>query len=280
MRQPTQHFCFRRSLIALAVLAALDTAYAEDTVQLPQPESSVSVGVAGVSGDNKDRTIFGLYNGMRKDDAYLLLDVDYLKRDDATGTWTTIQGRNLGLDTPELGFSMKKQGDWKISGNYNQIVKRDLRTINTADQGLGTATPTIVRLATPGTGSDVDLKLKREGLSFNAEKWFGRSLQLELNFKNEDKSGARFWARGYDCASYVCGTSTATAISQAAFVKNALLALPEPIDSTTKQFEARLNFNAEKLNLSAGYYGSFYINSNGNLTPTVPNSFNNGLGQA
>lgn len=280
MRQPTQHFGFPRSLVALAVLAACGTAHAEDAVQLPQPESSVSAGLAAVSGDSKDRTIFGQYNGMRKDDAYLLLDVDYLKRDDATGTWTSVQGRNLGLDTPELGFSMKKQGDWKISGEYNEIVKRDLRTINTADQGLGTTTPTIVRLATPGTGSDVDLKLKREGISFGAEKWFGRSLQLELNFKNEDKSGARFWARGYDCASYVCGTSTTTAINQAAFVKNALLALPEPIDSSIKQFDARLNFNADKLNLSAGYYGSFYTNRNGNLTPTVPNSFNNGLGQA
>ena len=62
------------------------------------------------------------------------------------------------------------------------------------------------------------------------------------------------------------------------FLKNAILMIPEPISSTIRQFDAKLNFHDEKLNLSAAYYGSFYTNSHGNITPTVPNSLYGGNG--
>jgi MtrB/PioB family decaheme-associated outer membrane protein len=54
--------------------------------------------------------------------------------------------------------------------------------------------------------------------------------------------------------------------------------IPEPFDSTIRQFEAKLNFHDEKLNMTAGYYGNIYTNSNGNITPTVPNSLYGGNG--
>jgi len=281
MKTTTQQFGTSQKIIALAILAVFGPANAADDVaELIKPASSIGVGAGAVSGNSSDRAIFGQYNGLREHNGVLQLDIDYLKRDDATGTWTTLQGRNLGLDNRELGASMQKQGDWKVTGEYSELVRRELRTINTADLGVGTTTPTVVRLATPGTGSDVNLQLKRIGLGLGVEKWFGPSLQFEASFKNEDKDGARFWGKGYDCASYVCGTSTATAMNQALFVKNAILMTAEPVNSNTRQFEAKLNFNDEKLKLSAGYYGSFFKNSNGNLTPTVPNSLNNGIGQA
>jgi MtrB/PioB family decaheme-associated outer membrane protein len=54
--------------------------------------------------------------------------------------------------------------------------------------------------------------------------------------------------------------------------------LPEPIDSTTRQFETKLNYFGERFALSAGYYGSFYANNNGALQPTILGNLNNGLG--
>ena len=48
---------------------------------------------------------------------------------------------------------------------------------------------------------------------------------------------------------------------------SAVLLLPEPIDSNHSQAELRLNYAGERLRLSGGYYGSFYSNSNGTLTP-------------
>lgn len=276
-----KRMALRQTSIALAVLAIYTPAHADDNeiAALIKPSSTVSVGVAGVSGNAADRGIFGQYSGMRNSDVYGLLDLDYITRDDASGTWMTLKALNLGLDTRELSFSREKQGDWKYTADYSELSRVNPRTINTGMTGAGTTTPTIVRLATPGSGTDIELKTERKAATLGFEKWISPGLQLEVNFKNEQKTGDRLWGRGYDCASYVCGSSTTTAMNQGAFVKNALLLLPEPIDSITRQIDAKANFHDEKLLITLGYYGSFYNNMNGNLTATVPNVFNNGLGR-
>ena len=266
-----------RTLIAAAALAAFGTAYAQDDelAKLTQLESSVGVGASVVSGDQGDRSIFGQYNGMREDRGYLNLDIDYITRDDATGTWTKVQGRNLGLDSRDLSFTMQKQGDWKFTGDYSELVHREIRTVNTGMIGVGSTTPTVVRLATPGSGTDQNLEMKRTGLGLAGEKWINSALQLQVNFKNEDKDGTRFWGRGYECTTGVCAT-TQNATNQ----RWAVLFLPEPVDSNIKQVEARLNYHTDKLFLSGGYYGSFYTNSNGNVQATVTAPLNGPTGLA
>lgn len=264
-----------QTIIALSVIAAFGPAHAEgdDVAQYIKPDSSVSVGLGAVNGDSRDRSIFGQYTGMRKESGYLLLDFDMVKRDDATGLWTIFDGRNLGLDNRELRFSQQKQGDWKYSVEYNEIVRHDPRTINTGLQGAGTTTPTVVRLTAPGTGQDLDLELKRKSVSLGAEKWLTPTLMFEASFKNEEKDGSRIFGRGYQCASYVCA-NTASATN----VATVLLMLPEPVNSSTKQFEAKLNYAGERLRVSTGYYGSFFTNSHGNLTASVPGILNNPFG--
>ncbi|GAO36506.1 hypothetical protein SCT_1914 [Sulfuricella sp. T08] len=277
MNTSKQHFGYSQKLMVLSVLAAFGPAHAEeDIAQYIKPDSSISAGLGVASGDSKDRAIFGQYSGMRQNDASLLLDFDIVKRDDATGLWTNFEGRNLGLDNRELRFSQNKQGDWKYSAEYNEITRHDIRTINTGLQGAGTTTPSVTLLGTPGTGSDLNLDLKRKSLSFGVEKWLTPTLQFEANFKNEDKDGARLFGKGFACsadwkAAGACSVST---------TQWALLMLPEPINSTTKQFETKLNFSGEKFMVSGGYYGSFFTNSNGSLTPTVPGTLNNPIGTA
>ncbi len=269
------------ALIAVAVLAAIGQARAQvsdEIKQLTEPESSVTVGLAGVSGDSRDRAQFGMFNGMRNDRGYLLLDIDYLRRDNATGTWASLQARNLGLDNREFAISMHKQGNWKIFGEYNEITRHSPFTVNTAMRDAGSTRPTVVPLAVPGSGSDLDFKLARKAASAGIEKWLTPSLQFEASFKNEDKTGVRMWGRGYDCAAFVCGSSTTAAINQANFLKNAILMMPEPINSTIRQFDAKLSFHNKKLNLTAAYYASFYTNANGNISPIVPNSLYGGNG--
>src|SRR5512132_2969193 len=159
---------YARSVLALAVLSALGAARAEDpsVAELTKPDSGfVSVGAAGVSGDSADRSLFGQYRGLRKDDAYFLLDFGYVKRDEATGTWTIVEGRNLGLDTRELRGSLERQGNWKIYGEYSELVRFYPRTINTSLQGAGTTTPVVTLLPVVGTGSNIDLKTERKKAS-------------------------------------------------------------------------------------------------------------------
>lgn len=277
MKTHQHHFHFSKSLLALAVLAAYAPAYADDAeiARLTQPESSITVGVGATNGNQDDRAVFGQYNGLRENKGTLQLDVDITKRDNAAGTTLILKGSNLGLDGRDLSFAYEKQGDWKIGADYSDLTHRELRTINTGLQGAGTTTPTVVRLATPGTGQDVNLKFKRVGMGLSAEKWISNNLQLEVSLRNEDKTGARTFGTGYACAAYVCNNAQNNTLKEQTW---ALLMLPEPVDSTTRQIEAKLNYHVQQLNVSAGYYGSFYNNANGSMQPTVPNVLNNPLG--
>ena len=114
-----------RTLIAASVLLAFGTAYAQDDdlARLTQLESSIGVGIGAVSGDQGDRSIFGQFNGMREDRGYLLLDIDYAKRDDATGTWTIVTAHDLGLDSRELGVTVNKQGGLFADEGQGQFVE-------------------------------------------------------------------------------------------------------------------------------------------------------------
>ena len=279
MRTLDRTMGFTTKLLALATLAAFGPAHAEDdaAADLAVPSSSVSVGAAGVSGDSKDRSLFGQYNGLRKDDAYLMLDFSYVKRDDATGTWTIAEGRNLGLDSRELRAMVNRQGDWKMFGEYWELTRYYPRTINTSLQGSGTTTPIVTLLPTTGTGNDLDLKTERKRATVGAEKWITPRFMVEATFTNEDKDGARIFGRGFTCPSGAAPPGVCTALATGAN-QFALLMLPEPIDSSTRQIEVKANYLGERLSVTAGYYGSFYVNNNGSLQPTISGNLNNGLG--
>ncbi|WP_136416652.1 MtrB/PioB family decaheme-associated outer membrane protein [Herbaspirillum sp. ST 5-3] len=272
MKISKEQFGLSQKVLVLAILAAFGPAHADDGInEYIKPDSSVRVGIGAVSGDSKDRALFGQYNGMRGDDYYGLVDVDINKRDDATGTWTKFRGSNLGLETRELGFGQQKQGDWKYSVEYGELIRNYQNTINTGMQGIGTDTPTVTSLTAPGTGRDVDLQTKRKAATLNFGKWISPNLQFEANFKNEDKDGARVFGRGLNCGTIsgfvhiFCGPGSSGGI----------LLLPEPINSTQRQAEARLTFTGEKFLISAAYNGSFYDNAFGSLRPTISgNLFN------
>jgi MtrB/PioB family decaheme-associated outer membrane protein len=274
-----QHHGFNKKVMVLAALAAFNPAYGaegDDIAQLTKPDSSANIGLGYASGDSKERAIFGQYNGLRNHSGSLLLDVDMINREDATGKWTTLEGRNLGLDDRELRFSQQLQGDWKYYLDYNQLTHKEIRTINTGMLGAGTTTPTVVRLSAPGSGTELNLGVKRESIGFGMEKWFAPSLQFELTAKNEDKDGARLFGKGFACSATWVTNGACTAST----TQWALLMLPEPINSTTRQIEAKLNFSSDKMLLTGGYYGSFYSNAYGRLAPNVPGTLNNPLGAA
>src|SRR5512139_1168886 len=125
-----------RKVLFLALLAAFGPAQAadEDVAAAINPNTAwASAGVGWASGD---RAFFGQYNGMRTQDVNALLDFLFIRRTD-DGLWTRSFGRNLGLDVLDLGFGQEKQGDWKYSLEYDQMVRRDPYTINTGMLGFG-----------------------------------------------------------------------------------------------------------------------------------------------
>jgi MtrB/PioB family decaheme-associated outer membrane protein len=260
-----------RTLVALAVAAAWSTVQAQDIGELTAPGgSSVSVGIGVASGDERDRARFGMFNGLRERDTSLLLGIRYEQPWSASGTGLKLEGRNLGLDNRDLSVVYRRIGEFKFNADYSEITRHDPRTVNTSMQGVGSTTPTVNPggvLIAPGSGQNYDFELKRRGISLGGEMWINRNLQAEVAFKNEEKDGERIFARGIQCTSgfAVCGTSTSTGF----------LLLPEPVDSTIRQIDAKLNYANGPLVLSGGYYGSFYINHVGSIAPTVNGPLSN-----
>lgn len=257
---------FRITALAAALTTCYGTALATDddekaalaavaaeVSRLTTPESSISVGIGNWTGDRHQQ---GIYDGMREGKAYGLLDITLVKRDNATGTWLSLEGRNLGLDTPELSAEWLRQGDIGVTLDYSRIQRDNPLTFITNLQGIGSTFQTVNGTAVPVSTRNVSLGTTRDLTQLGFYKNLMPKLDFKISFKNEKKEGARQWGQG-----------------------NSALFLTEPIDSTTQQLEATLAYAGEKLQMSGGYYGSWYNNANtvvlgsvaGTVTPlTLP----------
>lgn len=280
---------FQLAPVAAALVVAFGSVHAQQSDEVKDlitPSSSYSVGASGPVSDASNARRFIQYSGRSKD-GNIDVDLELIKRDDATGTWTSLVGRDLGLDTRELNFSRQKQGDWKYGVDYNEIVRNDPYVIHTGMTGIGSSSPTVnliqipagvnattyalVAPASPAPAHDESLQVKRTALGLNGEKWISSNLQLELSFRDEAKKGARMFGRVGLSSTDMQATPTAGLAGS-----GALLLTPEPIDSSIRSLEAKLNFHHDKLALSGGYYGSFYTNNFGSLNPIVPGVLNRG----
>jgi MtrB/PioB family decaheme-associated outer membrane protein len=229
------------SALAAAAIAAWPVLAAEgdDAATLVTLSSEVSFGLGAVSKDNQR---FGQYTGLKDNGGYGLLDVDYIQRDEATGTWLKLNGHNLGLDNRELRFEHDRQGDWGYFIDYSQIPRFDPFTVTTQLSGVGTTTQALIGNATP---SEYHLKTEREILKVGADKTLSPGVELQVRVKNEEKDGARLWGQG--------------TFSTWRF-------LTDPIDQTTRQVEVTLNHTGKRLQFSGGYYGTWFNNKNSALT--------------
>jgi MtrB/PioB family decaheme-associated outer membrane protein len=203
--------------------------------ELSKPDSAVA---AGIGYWTRDRPRLGIYDGMRDKGAYGLLDALIIKRDDASGTWFTLDARNLGLDSREFRAEWLRQGDIGVSLEYNQMPYASPYTVMTATQGLGTS---IQRTPTPSATllGEWQAGTIREGWTAGFFKNLGGGTDFRVSLKNEHKEGARLWGRG--------GAPEFAA---------------EPIDSDTRQVEAVVSHAGKGFQIQGGYYGSMYTNRN------------------
>lgn len=280
MKQANNSFHFHRTVIVLAVCAAFVPAQAQTSdADARATEASVSLGLGGVNRGSDDRSIFNQYNalGLKHDKAVTgILGFDYSLRDPDKATLLKFRGANLLDDSRELGLVWREPGEWKFTASYGELTHQSPYTVNTALAGAGSATPQVVHLAGgAGTGTDIHLQTRRSALGSGFTKQLSPALQFEVELKSEKKDGERLFGVGMNCPSPTAPGCSGTTGIKAGW---ATLMLPEPVSSNQNQIEARLNYAAEKLRLSASYYGSFYRNDNGTLNPNVPASLNNPLG--
>jgi MtrB/PioB family decaheme-associated outer membrane protein len=233
MRTHTPVWIAVSQLLAGAALLAVSTpatADDEEIKQVSKPESTVRAGAGWLSDDNRR---FGQYTGVKDQGGYLLLDMDYVRRDDTTGTWSRFLGRNVGLDNRELRGEFERQGNWRGFIEFNQIPRNEPVTFMTGLTGIGTAQQTLNGTAI----RKVELDTRRDRLSFGFDKQLGAGLDFQARYTTEDKKGSRIFGRG-----------------TAEF-------LTDPIDYNAKQLEATLGYATEKMQLQGGYYGTAFSNS-------------------
>lgn len=235
---------FRFTAMAAAVFAVTGAYAAEDDeiASLIKPESYIEFGLGYV---NKDNARFGQYSGLNKQGGYGLLGGSLIKRDDASGTWLELSGRNLGLDSREIRFDHNRQGRWGYFIEYDEVPSFNPYKLNTGLAGIGTTTQTINGAAP----ANVDLESKRKVVTLGFSKQLAARWDVQARVRNEEKDGARQWGQGAFGTVYF---------------------LTDPINQTTSQLDVILGYTGERLQLSGGYYGTLYDNHNAVLN--VPNS--------
>jgi MtrB/PioB family decaheme-associated outer membrane protein len=225
---------FRLTAMAAAVLAATG-AWADERDdeirKLTRPDSSIEAGVGGVSDDN---TRFGQYNGMTRDQAYFLFDIRSRYRDDATGTWTSLTGRNLGLENRDLRFEQSRQGDWGLFLDYSQTPRYSPYTPVTRLTGFDTTRQTVNGAP---TATPLEMKTERRALGLGFDKHLASRWDVRFSTRQEEKTGRRLFGRS--------GTDF----------------LVDPIDYSTQQYDASLGYAGEQAQFTAGYSGSNFVNN-------------------
>lgn len=228
------------SVIAASLTVAFGSAYAQDDVisRLIRPESSVSVGLGYLT---EDAARFGQYSGLRDEGLYALADVKLIDRDDATGRWLRFDARSLGLDSRSLRFEHSIQGSWKYFLDYDQTPRYSQYEVRTGLQGIGHDFQRVNGVPM----REKRLHTDREALSFGGQYALGNGWDVRLKLKQDTKQGDRLYG---------------------AYPVNAKhIFLAEPIDHTMRQIDLVLGYAGSSLQLSAGYYGSFFDNGNSAL---------------
>ncbi|MCB1864235.1 MAG: MtrB/PioB family decaheme-associated outer membrane protein [Chromatiales bacterium] len=236
----------KQTWVLTAISAAIATVLATSVQAeggLDFKGSSVSVGVGHWSGEREQ---FGMFDGIRDDETILLLDADLRGRDLSNGSWLTGKVRDLGIDSREFDIHYQQQGRFGLGLSYDRIVRNAPWTVNTGMAGFGTTEQMVPDSAdgyVPGTGADRHIGTDREKIGLDGFYYITPQFNIKIDFKNEEKDGTRHWGRG----------------GQPEFAV-------EPIDSTIKQVEATLNYVGDQLQLSGGYYGSWYDNDHDLVT--------------
>ncbi len=255
---------FGRSLVAVAVALAFPTgsALADEVQDLTNPnKSEVALRIQDV---NKVNPLYRMYTGVDRKGVTGSFAVDVVRRS-AEGDWLKLQGRDLGVSgIQELGASYEKQGDWRIGLDYNEITKYAPYTINTKVSGVGTDKLTLNQdwRSSAGLGGESSLKLERTATSLTGSKLFSDAFKFGFSFKTEDKKGAIMSSM---IGSTLNGQTPGKNYSTQYFA-------PQPENFRHNQFEATLDYFTKTLQLSGGYYGSFFNNANTGLNITPGNN--------
>jgi MtrB/PioB family decaheme-associated outer membrane protein len=300
MRNTANFFAVRASVFAvegaLIALAMLPSAYAQTTASdLTKPTNSVEVGGAYV---NKDSAKFGEYNGLDQKGGYFLGGFDVKgggTYDSDSALRFRITGRDLGLDTRNLGAEFGEQGKFRITFGFDEIVKNRSDSFQTPYGGAGTANQSLPanwatnfrNCTVSGRGGVVGAQVGNAGCGnyyVNQSTAGGNSTATPAgnagaltpaeisDFYNYNLSTQR---KKYDFgASYIFNSQWQVSASARHETKDGAQAIGQPIGSatasqvtlaqpisyTTNQYEMKLDWKGDRAYAQAAYYASIFQN--------------------
>src|SRR5262245_18045820 len=123
--------------IAVALLAAFGPARGADREVANSMHLGANALGAGLGYAANDGPRFGEYNGINTQGAYGIFDFNAVTRDEQTGAWLRLFGRNVGLEDPQLRIEQQRQGDWGSYIDYSRIPRFEPLTPFTAVDGIG-----------------------------------------------------------------------------------------------------------------------------------------------
>lgn len=211
-----------------------DSSTADEVLKLVRPHHVVRLGVGHLDGNARR---LGQFTGTDEPGLVPLLDVELVSRDENTGTWLRIDANNLASEQREVHFENERQGVWKYFLDYSRTPYDNPLLFHTGLLGSGGAVQQVTALAP----RQLELNTVRENWALGLQSQLAGAFETQVRFRNEKKRGQR-----------PLGTEGG------AFVT-------EPIDAVTKEVEATLGYSDQKLQLQAGYLGSWYHNRNTTL---------------
>lgn len=277
------------AVTAMAVIPNIsraDREYGKDEVPT---DSSIEVGIGNVG---KSSAAFGEYNGLYKDGAYLIGNLELMGGGAKEGAFHwRLSGSNLGLDTRRIGAEVGTQGQYRFSFGYDELRREYTDSFKTLYRGFGSTTLTLpdsypaaaTRASTTTTTAGVlsnwanpqapyataacantggvptvacqgpgylipalvynpgNLATERKRTNVGLSYQFSPQIEFKASARREDKDGVKLTGFG------VNGPGRG-------------LFLPEPINSSTYQYEAGIAYVGKGTYLNVGYIGSTYVN--------------------
>ena len=258
------------SLKQLAALGALSgaacSALAVDTsewkcescpFEKPGYTGTVDAAVIGVSDDSQK---FGDFTGLNRQGAYLGLGGNVRYRAD-NGVYGAVVASDLGLDTRSIDYVGGREGMYDLKLGYGEIPRYQADGAMSPFHGIGGS-----RLSLPGgfpagdtasmplaaTLRPVDVNSKRSRFDAGFTWLAGDQWSTKLTFRRDVRDGLQ----------RVSGSFFSSASQMAA-----------PLDQTTDQLTASLNYATRRLQATVAYQASLFRNGDSSLTwanPFIP----------
>ncbi|MFZ5557258.1 MAG: MtrB/PioB family decaheme-associated outer membrane protein [Pseudomonadota bacterium] len=210
----------------------------------------------GGGANSEDSFKFGEFSGLRKDEPFLILNVNWLQRDSADDSrYWSVFGSNLGLPSRIFEGEIGQQGNYRLTARFDELTRYQFDSTSFIHQGLGsenlTLPPGFAQLAgqPPAAAAQLatfarpfDIKQERTGYEIGGSKLLGGNWDISTSYRLEEREGNKL---------------IGAVVGNAGGNPRAVI-LPRPIDDKTHQFDVTANWTTARTQLQGQYYVSIY----------------------